>query len=79
MSNVRIRVHINEILADIRDIRRFRIAPSDSMPKKMFLNCHYCGYAPDDDVPVNGVCPKCRGSSWDRFALSKRLVPAHML
>jgi hypothetical protein len=48
------------------------------MPKRVFVLCHYCGYTPPGDVPRDGICPKCRGSSWERFALSERLVPAHM-
>ena len=58
--------------------RRFRVPPSASMPKRVFLICHYCGYGPPDDVPEGGVCPKCGGSSWERFALAEPLVPKHM-
>ena len=47
------------------------------MPKRVFLICHYCGYGPPD-VPPTGVCPKCHGSSWERYALAEALVPAHM-
>ena len=67
-----------EMLNDIRVQRRFRVNPSDAGPKKVFLNCHYCGFAAET-VPISGACPKCGGSSWERFALSAKLVPEHML
>ena len=67
-----------EMLHDIRVQKRFRVDPSLARPKVVFTNCHYCGYSPDD-VPSSGICPKCGGSSWERFALSSRLVPEHML
>ncbi len=51
-----------------------RVPPSKSMPKKVFLGCHYCGYTPDDGLPETGMCPKCHSSSWDRYALAARLV-----
>lgn len=28
--------------------------------------CHYCGYETDEFNP--GICPKCHGSIWERFA-----------
>ena len=56
----------------------FRVPPSDSMPKRVFVLCHYCGFTPSGDVPGDGVCPKCGGSSWERYALAEALVPAHM-
>jgi rubrerythrin len=71
------RLHTNEILADLRALRRFRIEPSKARPKKIFLNCHYCGYSPDA-VPAGGSCPKCGGRSWERFALARPLIPRHM-
>lgn len=52
--------------------------PSDSMPKRVFILCHYCSYDPPGDVPESGVCPKCGGSSWERYALAEPLVPSHM-
>jgi len=79
MSSVFHSVHVDEILTEIRDIRRFRVAPSNSMPKKVFVNCHYCGYSPGNGIPASGLCPKCGGSSWERFALAKRLIPPNML
>jgi len=57
---------------------RFRVPPSQAMPKRMFLICHYCGYSPDGDVPESGACPKCGGHSWERYALPEPLVPGHM-
>lgn len=57
---------------------RFRVPPSLARPKRIFVNCHYCGYQPAGDVPENGVCPKCLGHSWERFTLAEPLVPAHM-
>lgn len=58
----------------IPDERRFRVPPSLSMPKRVFLCCRCCGYDPPT-VPDNGACPKCGGHSWQRYALSRRLVP----
>jgi hypothetical protein len=29
------------------------------------IECHYCGFQVADPPPP--VCPKCRGSTWDRF------------
>lgn len=57
---------------------RFRVPPSQGRPKRVFLNCHYCGYEPEGQMPPNGVCPKCRGSSWERFAVAEPLLPEHM-
>jgi rubrerythrin len=54
----------------------FRVPPSQAGPKKVFLNCHYCGYEPGV-VPADGACPKCGGHSWERYAISTRLLPAH--
>jgi len=56
----------------------FRVPPSYSMPKRVFVICHYCGYTPDGDVPHSGCCPKCGRFSWERFALAEPLVPKHM-
>ena len=60
------------------DAACFRVPPSDAMPKRVFLICHYCGYSPEGDVPRSGACPKCGGFSWERYALAEPLVPAHM-
>ncbi len=57
---------------------RFPVPPSLSRPKRVFVICHYCGYGPDGDVPGDGLCPKCGGHSWERFALPEPLVPPHM-
>jgi hypothetical protein len=62
---------------DERLCLRFRVPPSQARPKRVFVACHYCGYDPRA-IPAGGVCPKCRGSSWERFALPEPLVPAHM-
>jgi rubrerythrin len=53
----------------------FRVPPSLAGPKKVFLSCHYCGYSPSI-VPPEGACPKCGGHSWERYAISTRLLPA---
>ena len=31
--------------------------------------CRSCGFEPDDPVSPPRVCPKCRGTHWERFAL----------
>ncbi len=62
---------------DRRDVRVSAVPASQSMPKRVFQICHYCGYDPRN-IPPNGVCPKCGGSSWERFALPEPLIPAHM-
>jgi hypothetical protein len=72
-------VRKSEALANLRDMRRFRVAPSKARPKKVFLDCHYCGYSPPNGLPKGGACPKCGGMSWERFALARPLVPPHML
>jgi len=51
----------------------FAVPPSLDQPKVVFLNCHYCGYSPQA-IPENETCPKCGGHSWERFALSAKLV-----
>jgi len=56
------------------DESRFRVPPSLAGPKLVFVICHYCGYDPEL-VPADGACPKCGGHSWERYALSARLVP----
>ena len=57
-----------------REMPQFRVPPSLAGPNRVFLTCHYCGYDPPV-VPPAGVCPKCGGHSWERYALSARLVP----
>jgi len=57
-----------------REMADFRVPPSLAGPKCVFLTCHYCGYDPPT-VPPGGLCPKCGGHSWERYALSARLVP----
>ena len=32
------------------------------------LQCHNCGFEPQDTVVAPKVCPKCHGESWERFA-----------
>ena len=61
-----------------RTAMRFRVPPSLSMPKRLFVICHYCGYDPEQGIPADGACPKCGGHSWERFALAEPLVPEHM-
>lgn len=39
--------------------------------QRVFVTCHYCSYSPPN-VPPNGVCPKCGGHSWERYALPVR-------
>lgn len=31
--------------------------------------CRSCGYEPEDAVSPPASCPKCRSTSWERFAL----------
>ena len=57
--------------------RRFRVPASLSMPKRIFEICHYCGYSPTGGEGLL-VCPKCHGSSWERFALPVAALPDHM-
>ncbi len=57
-----------------REEDRFRVPPSLATPKKVFLCCPACGYDPDI-LPESGVCPKCGGHSWERYTLSRRLLP----
>jgi len=52
----------------------FPVPPSVAGPKRVFLNCHYCGYSPST-VPADLLCPKCGGHSWERFAIPTRLLP----
>jgi rubrerythrin len=59
---------------DSEQIPDFRVPPSLAGPKRVFVACHYCGYGPSV-VPADEVCPKCGGHSWERYALSTRLLP----
>ena len=52
---------------------RFRVPPSMATEKRVFVACHYCGYGPPT-VPEDGVCPKCGGRSWERFALAAKFL-----
>ena len=52
---------------------RFPVPPSQAGPKQVFVTCHYCGYSPPE-VPDGGKCPKCGSYSWERFALSRKLL-----
>lgn len=78
MTKANVMIELADIRMDMRDRRRFRVPPSDSGPKKVFIDCHYCGYTPTDMATLRGPCPKCGGSSWERFAKHVKLVPAHM-
>ena len=49
------------------------VPPSLSRPKKVFVTCHYCAYSPSV-IPEDGLCPKCGGYSWQRYALSRQLL-----
>lgn len=45
--------------------------PFASAPQRVMVfevQCHACGYEPEDVVTPPRVCPKCHGESWDRFA-----------
>lgn len=53
---------------------RFRVPPSQAQPKAVFTTCHSCGYDPGV-IPESGACPKCGGYSWERNAISVRLLP----
>lgn len=32
------------------------------------LQCHYCGFEPEDTVVAPRICPKCHSQAWERFA-----------
>jgi Zn finger protein HypA/HybF involved in hydrogenase expression len=32
------------------------------------LQCHSCGYEPDESVTAPRLCPKCHGKTWERYA-----------
>jgi len=52
----------------------FRVPPSQAQPKAVFTTCHYCGFDPGV-IPADATCPKCGGHSWERNAISVRLLP----
>jgi len=52
----------------------FRVPPSQAQPKAVFTTCHYCGYDPGV-IPLDAACPKCGGHSWERNAISVKLLP----
>jgi rubrerythrin len=52
----------------------FRVPPSQAQPKAVFTTCHYCGYDPGV-IPADAACPKCGGHSWERNAISVKLLP----
>jgi len=69
------RMHLNLSRDEDDEARpRFRVPPSQAQPKAVFTCCHYCGYDPEV-IPENGACPKCGGHSWERNAISVRLLP----
>lgn len=79
MTKAMIAIQLAEIRMDARDRRRFRVAPSDAGLKRVFVDCHYCGYTPEDPLQIEGPCPKCGGHSWERFAKHVKMVPPHMV
>ena len=32
------------------------------------IQCRSCGFEPEDPVTAPRFCPKCRGTSWERYA-----------
>lgn len=54
------------------------IRPLDPPNNQTAVMCHYCGYEPPmARVPSDGRCPKCRGCSWERFVIPKRIFPVN--
>jgi hypothetical protein len=52
------------------------IRPLDPPGNQAALMCHYCGYEPPmAHIPADNRCPKCRGCSWERFVIPKRIFP----
>ncbi len=41
---------------------------SDARINVFQMQCHSCGFEPEDAVVAPRVCPKCHGESWERFA-----------
>ena len=61
------------MLTHIRTIRP-SIRPLDPPAHQATVLCHYCGYEPPmARIPTNGRCPKCRGFSWERFIIPRRI------
>ena len=52
---------------------RSNVPASQTTPKRVFLTCRYCAYSPPT-IPPDGVCPKCGGGSWQRYALSAKAL-----
>ncbi len=52
------------------------LMPLDPPNNQSAVMCHYCGYEPPmSKIPVDGRCPKCRGCSWERFIMPRRIFP----
>jgi len=50
---------------------------SDASPSAAFpyrLQCRGCGFEPENAVTPPHICPKCSGSSWERFAAPRSLL-----
>jgi hypothetical protein len=41
----------------------------EAMVEVFRAQCHACGFEPADPLSPPAVCPKCHGSSWERFVL----------
>ncbi len=55
---------------------RPNIKPLDPPNTQAAVMCHYCGYEPPmAHIPADGRCPKCRGCSWERFIIPRRIFP----
>ncbi len=42
--------------------------PTASRLKVFELQCHSCGFTPENTVTPPRLCPKCHGNAWERFA-----------
>ncbi|MCG3179611.1 MAG: hypothetical protein BIFFINMI_01951 [Phycisphaerae bacterium] len=50
--------------------------PLEPPANQVTVMCHYCGYEPPiAKIPADGRCPKCRGCSWERFVIPRRIFP----
>lgn len=67
-------LNVHRSLAGDEAWPEFSVPPSQAQPKHVFTTCHYCGYDPGV-VPADAACPKCGGHSWERNAISIRLLP----
>jgi predicted Zn-ribbon and HTH transcriptional regulator len=38
------------------------------------LQCHCCGFEPEDIVVAPRVCPKCHSQAWERFARPRSIL-----